>query len=59
MNVIKLEHFVRDIVSMYPLSELQKEQIIRRFILRQISEYAYEQGCYQNKINYIVWRLGL
>lgn len=42
-----------------PLTELQKEQLIRSWLEHQVQAAAYKQGCYQNKINYIVWRLGL
>lgn len=48
-----------DIVSWYPLTEQQKEQLLRSWLVHQVQADAYKQGCYQNKINYIVWRLGL
>ena len=59
MTLFKLECPDIDICSMYPLTELQKEQLIRRFFMHQIYAAAYNRGCYQNKINYIVWRLKL
>lgn len=59
MTEFKLEYFDTDIASMYPLTEYQKEQFIRSWIVRQINAATYEKCCYQNKINYIVWRLGL
>lgn len=59
MCEFKLEYFDTDIVSMYPLTEQQKEQLIRSWLVHQIQAAAYMRGCYQNRINYIVWRLGL
>lgn len=59
MTLFKLEYSDPDICSWYPLTELQKEQLIRSWLVHQAYASAYKQGCYQNKINYIVWRLRL
>lgn len=60
MSEFKLKMFDFDIVSMYPLPEPQLTDLfIRRWIQIQIVTEAYNKGCYQNKINYIVWHLGL
>lgn len=59
MTLFKLEYSDPDVCSWYPLTELQKEQLIRSWLVHQIQAAAYKQGCYQNRINYIVWRLEL
>ena len=52
-------NFDFDCASMYPLSEKQKEELLRAYLLHQLYMQRYKEGQYINKINYIVWHLGL
>lgn len=52
-------NFDFDRASMYPLSEKQKEELIRAYLLHQLYMQRYKEGQYINKINYIVWHLGM
>ena len=55
----ELQCFDFDCASYYPMTEKQKEECIRAFLLHQLYMQKYKEGQYINKMNYIVCHLGL
>lgn len=55
----ELRYFDFDVASYYPLTDKQKDECIRAFLLHQVYMHKYNEGQYINKINYIVYHLGM